>query len=424
MAFFERQFNCRIHVLKTDGGGEYKTLELFCKDTGIARQVSEPRNQASNGKAERMHRTIKNMVRSMPFACRLPLSFQGDAAEYAMYILNRRPSKANMGRQSPLQMLRKRIPDLSDIVAFGLPCTVHRDASNKSLGKRGKQGIIIDKSDEMKGYRVYLPREKTVIVTQHVRNVETLTKEQNAQLRRVHPTVEDGESGERGGYASMNNPVPVPREKGKGRGQRKPWTRDAHLTKTAAQKARRNGEESNRPGEEIISVREADPKNYGQAMKSGQREKSLTAMSEELQALEDNGTKTDADGAIQRFKTRLVACGNEQVHGVDYGLTFAAVMELSTVKVIIVLALRWGVPARHGDIPNAYVKADKEKHLDIYLAIPQEMKIQDGTLRQFGVQDKLHLALKLKKSLHGLKKAGLLWSLLLLPDCRGLDSSM
>uniref|UniRef100_A0AAV1TY94 Integrase catalytic domain-containing protein n=1 Tax=Peronospora matthiolae TaxID=2874970 RepID=A0AAV1TY94_9STRA len=177
MAFFERQISCRIHVLSTEGGGEFKTLELFCKDTGIARQVSEPRNQASNGKAERMHRTIMNMVRSMLFACGLPLSFWGDAAEYAVYILNRSPSKANMGRQSPLQMLTKSIPDLSDIVAFCSPCTVYRDASNKSLGERGKQGIIIGKSDEMKGYRVYLPREKTVIVTQHVRNVETLTKE-------------------------------------------------------------------------------------------------------------------------------------------------------------------------------------------------------------------------------------------------------
>ena len=110
-------------------------------------------------------------------------------------------------------------------------------------------------------------------------------------------------------------------------------------------------------------------------------------------------TKTGADGAIDRFKERMVACYNEQVYGVDYGLTFAAVMELSTVKVILVLALRWGVPARHGDIPNAYVKADKEEHLDIYLAIPQGMKIQDGTLRQFGVQGKSYLALKLKKSL-------------------------
>ena len=51
---------------------------------------------------------------------------------------------------------------------------------------------------------VYLPREKTVIVTQHVRNVDTLIKDQNAQLRRGNPTVEDGEIGERGGYDSMN----------------------------------------------------------------------------------------------------------------------------------------------------------------------------------------------------------------------------
>uniref|UniRef100_A0AAV1T074 Reverse transcriptase Ty1/copia-type domain-containing protein n=1 Tax=Peronospora matthiolae TaxID=2874970 RepID=A0AAV1T074_9STRA len=147
------------------------------------------------------------------------------------------------------------------------------------------------------------------------------------------------------------------------------------MTGTAAQKARRNDEESNRPVEEINSVREEDPKNYGQAMKSVQRKKWLTAMSKELQAFEDNG--------------------------------------LITVKVVLMLALRWGVPARHGDIPNAYVKSDKEEHLDIYLEIPQWMKIQDGTLRQFGVQEKSHLALKLKKSLYGLKQAGHLWSQLL-----------
>ncbi|KAE9035792.1 hypothetical protein PR002_g7384 [Phytophthora rubi] len=54
MVFFERQFHCRIHELHTDGGGEYKTLDLFCKDTGIARHVSEPRNPARNDTAERM----------------------------------------------------------------------------------------------------------------------------------------------------------------------------------------------------------------------------------------------------------------------------------------------------------------------------------------------------------------------------------
>ena len=88
------------------------------KYTRIARQNSQTRNQASNGKAERMHRTILNMMRSMVFACGLSLSFWGDAAMYAAYLLNRSLSKANVSRLSPLQMLTRKVPVLSDIVAF------------------------------------------------------------------------------------------------------------------------------------------------------------------------------------------------------------------------------------------------------------------------------------------------------------------
>ena len=80
---FERRFNCRIQVLRTDGGGEYKPLDVFCKETGVVRQISERDNQSINGKAKRMHRTIMNMVRSMVFASGIPLKFWGNAAEYA-----------------------------------------------------------------------------------------------------------------------------------------------------------------------------------------------------------------------------------------------------------------------------------------------------------------------------------------------------
>ncbi|KAG3195587.1 hypothetical protein PC128_g8382 [Phytophthora cactorum] len=94
-------------------------------------------------------------------------------------------------------MLTKNTPDLSDIVVFGSPCTVHVDAKNKSLGKRGKPGMIVGKSDEIKGYRVYIPRDKIVVVTQHVSNVETLSDVQNEQLKRVH--LDDSEESGGGG---------------------------------------------------------------------------------------------------------------------------------------------------------------------------------------------------------------------------------
>ncbi|KAJ0391988.1 hypothetical protein ATCC90586_011495 [Pythium insidiosum] len=45
--------------------------------------------------------------------------------------------------------------------------------------------------------------------------------------------------------------------------------------------------------------------------------------------------KTDKDGNIERYKARLVACGNEQIVGVDYLMTFAAVLEMASGKFMI-----------------------------------------------------------------------------------------
>ena len=104
---------------------------------------------------------------------------------------------------------------------------------------------------------------------------------------------------------------------------------------------------------------EKDPTNYVEAMRSSKRAEWEVAMREEISALKDNGvwrvtkrsvgsnplhskwvykTKTGADGEIKRHKARLVAYGNEQVLGVDYSLTFAAEMDISTVKVVLALA--------------------------------------------------------------------------------------
>ena len=160
------------------------------------------------------------------------------------------------------------------------------------------------------------------------------------------------------------------------------WTSDQYRTwSTSKREIEETSTEQSADRHDVVNaVIVQDPKHYGEAINSDHREQWQVAMNEELDPMKSKDvwtvvvppkgvhvlhnkwvfkTKTDANGNVERYKERLVACGNEHLFGVDYTLTFAAVMDLSTVKVILVLSRRWNVPARHGDVPNAYVKAEK-----------------------------------------------------------------
>uniref|UniRef100_A0AAV1T2Z2 Reverse transcriptase Ty1/copia-type domain-containing protein n=1 Tax=Peronospora matthiolae TaxID=2874970 RepID=A0AAV1T2Z2_9STRA len=329
--------------------------------------------------------------------------FWGDAVLYAVHILNRSPTRANAKRASPLEVLTGKTPNLRGIVVFGSHA-------------RGAPSLSSSSAIKPKGYKVLLPRDNKVVVTQRIKNIETLTEAQNAKLQRAMDV------GDRaGGQEDTDAPAAAVANDGRAEGNR--------ATQAAARQ-----EETAASGEVVNAAFEHDPLNYGQAMRSGKREEWEKAMQEEIAALEANDvwtitrrtagqhalhikwfykSKTDAQGDLEWLKARLVACGNELVLNVDYTLTFAAVMDLSTFKVILALAATCGVTAKHGDIPNAYVKADKEPHLRIYLQMPHGMPVSKETLRAQGVSNASELVLELRKSLYRLKQAGRLWIQLL-----------
>ena len=97
----------------------------------------------------------------------------------------------------------------------------------------------------------------------------------------------------------------------------------------------------------------------GEALRSKQNEGWMKAISEDLQALVDIEvcgivktpkivrpltfewvfkTTHDAEGDIKRLEASLVACGNEQVFKIKFGGTFAAVIDMSSVKWLFALA--------------------------------------------------------------------------------------
>lgn len=122
--------------------------------------------------------------------------------------------------------------------------------------------------------------------------------------------------------------------------------------------------------------------------------------------------KMHASGTIERYKVRLVGCGDRHVYHVDYTYTFSSVLDMVSGKVILAVSRTLGVPGQHGDVPSAYVKSKKEDDLEILLHIPHGMEIKK-LLEKLRVQDERQLALKIKKGLYILKQSGRLWNLML-----------
>ena len=63
----EKQSECKLKSLRTDRGGEYVShaFDEYCKENGIAHQLTMPQTPQQNGVSERKKRTIMNMVRCM-----------------------------------------------------------------------------------------------------------------------------------------------------------------------------------------------------------------------------------------------------------------------------------------------------------------------------------------------------------------------
>lgn len=58
LTFSWRFFDCKVRILMTEGVDEYCNFDMFSMSTGLIRQVSESNDQASDGKAERIHKPL------------------------------------------------------------------------------------------------------------------------------------------------------------------------------------------------------------------------------------------------------------------------------------------------------------------------------------------------------------------------------
>ncbi|CAI7734691.1 unnamed protein product [Closterium sp. NIES-53] len=141
-------------------------------------------------------------------------------------------------------------------------------------------------------------------------------------------------------------------------------------------------------------------------------------MESELKSIEENGTwelvelpegrkaitskwlfkiKSDADGKIERYKSRLVAKGYQQKEKVDYKELFAPVVKPTTLRTLLAGAAIKAWVVKQMDVTTAFLNGVLEE--EIFMAQPEGF--DDGSGR----------VLRLKKALYGLNQAPRQWYL-------------
>jgi len=106
--------------------------------------------------------------------------------------------------------------------------------------------------------------------------------------------------------------------------------------------------------------------------------------------------KHNADGTVQRFKSRLVVRGFMQKHGVNFHDTFAPTVRHASLRMFLAVVAAHDLECHQVDVCNAFTQAHLKE--DIYMTAPPAMVLPKGKI------------LKLRKSLYGLKQAARDWN--------------
>ncbi|KAI3651706.1 hypothetical protein MP228_003009 [Amoeboaphelidium protococcarum] len=105
--------------------------------------------------------------------------------------------------------------------------------------------------------------------------------------------------------------------------------------------------------------------------------------------------KRNADGSIERYKSRLVIKGFRQIPGQDFNETFSPVVRMMTLRIVLALAAKFGLDLDQVDVRTAFLNGDLEE--EIYMQGPEGTPLEGKVV-------------KLQKSLYGLKQAPRQWN--------------
>jgi len=288
------------------------------------------RTPQQNGVAERKNRTIVEMASSILQSKDLPKQYWAEAVNTAVYILNRSPTKAVLNK-TPYEAWFKRKPKVDHFKVFGCIAYSHIPKENREkLDGKGEKCIFIGYSDESKGYRLYNPDTKKVVISRDVifDEASKWSWPEDSSEHATQESVQIQEIREEGPPVLGPSPPENPSSSGASPNlETRPFSSPQPTRRTQRERHPPSYLQDYECGHAIMAFFASEPQSFQEAAKN---EKWIKAMNEEIKMIEKNRTwelvekrhdkdviglkwvykvKYHEDGSIQKYKARLVAKG-------------------------------------------------------------------------------------------------------------------
>jgi len=448
-AWAENLHERRIKALRSDNGGEYTSHRFtdILKETGITHEKTAPYSPEQNGVSERANRTLVGRAKAMMLDNGLAENLWGEAIRTAVYLKNRTPTSGIAQGKTPIELWTGNpVPDLSYLIPFGTPAFRHIPKQRRTKWEsHGEDCIVIgyegtNQYRVLSGHKIYATRDIRVVGDREESKSEWKDGEKNS--------IELGESGF--DLASESEEEKGAQEIGghnAGHGQQEmgerpespaaDWEaiadeiRDSERD-TAPLEPRRSGRStagqfsSTRYHDEAFLARldSEEPASFSEAMGSPLEKEWKKAIVEELESIKINQTwkivdlpksrtpikarwvfriKRGAGGEIIRYKARVVAKGFTQRYGIDYLETYAPVVKLTSLRILLTLAAARNYEIDQTDIKTAYLLGTLDE--EIYMEIPEAVVVKEAV-----GGEKRQKVCRLLKGLYGLKQSGRIWN--------------
>jgi hypothetical protein len=444
ITFCEKQYNTTVVTVQSDNDGaivDQPTLSWLQKK-GIKYTPSPPHTKELNGAPERDHRTINEAVHTLLHQSGLGPSYWELALHHFVYVKNRTAHNMLPPTTNPCTVMRRCRVRHQPFVPFGCKVTAYiHPALRAKDDQRVEENMIVVGYAPKGAYKCL--RKNGSIVN---RSFEACTFFPN-----VFPRVmaDDSSSDDQDDSPNDDNHATRKSEEGEKQSER-PFVPVRRSTRQRAQPLRMSDthfptskrDEQNyisnlRSPEEVNAVERMatestsreqccaalaainrenpDPSTYVEAVSGPDREHWIAAIEEELASHRTNNTwtacekptkkkvigckwvfklKRDQHGRPTRYKARLTAKGYSQTHGIDYDETFAPTVRFTSIRIFFALCASFGWKMKQLDVKTAYLIPELKETIF--------MKTPEGFHH--------HGAVRLNKSLYGLKQAGREWN--------------